>query len=70
MDEPNRRVRQIPHHSSELDALSHEYPLDVLLIADSRTSGTTAPSRQPTEPLDMESVVRKLIALLSEQSQP
>ncbi|MFH1184640.1 MAG: hypothetical protein V1755_06325 [Chloroflexota bacterium] len=58
------------------------YPMDVLLIADEprrpgrgrggrpNQGGITSQSDESTEPLDMESVVRRLIALLSEESEP
>jgi hypothetical protein len=58
------------------------YASEVLLIADEPRAGQTsgsrrnngrgrsAPQREPIEPLDMESVVQKLIALLSEDTLP
>jgi len=49
-----------------------EHEQDVLLIADEprrRSTNSTAPAGM-LEPLNVESVVRKLIALLNEEDQP
>jgi hypothetical protein len=82
MTEPIHSMRQGSYRESSRGALSSPEPLDVLLIADDPvlsasdngafSSGrSTAPrGRASAEPLDMESVVRRLIALLSDDSEP
>jgi hypothetical protein len=72
MGEPNRRSHHKADHNGEGFATTESYATDVLLIADTaeenrrgtRSGGSEA---APAEPLDVETVVRKLIALLSEQ---
>lgn len=65
MTEPNRRSQ-----SEDRSIPSEAYPMDVLLIADEprRAAGEHANRPQSVEPLDMETVVRKLIAVLHEES--
>jgi hypothetical protein len=77
MTEPIRRVRLEPEPARASSA-GDPFALDVLLIADEpwgskRRSGRRAIAAgrvESIEPLDMETVVRKLIAVLSEESQP
>lgn len=82
MTEPIREVMKRSYRSSGRGTLRTAEPLDVLLIADeprmpgngrgkrSNQRGTTSRQPESAEPLDMESVVRRLIALLSEETQP
>ena len=72
-----------PRSTNTPDRGAHRpaYPADVLLIADEPPrpgrgragslikGGITSKADASIEPLDMESVVRKLIALLSEETQ-
>lgn len=79
MAEPIRRVNSARTPRVESDALGGPYALDVLLIADdpSRPGKGRAAKKaiaagriESIEPLDMESVVRRLIAVLSEEQRP
>jgi hypothetical protein len=72
MTEPVRRTQQSVTSQAAERGRGEPYASDVLLIADSAETGQTGsngvhgrPGTAP-EPLDMESVVRKLIALLSD----
>jgi hypothetical protein len=71
MAEPIRRTRSETHHPAAGTALPETYAMDVLLIADepSRTGKRSAGKSKSIEPLDMETVVRKLIAVLHEESE-
>jgi len=78
MGEPTRKVNSPSRRSSEHGTPQAAYVADVLLIADeprkSRGRGNAqSMASMPddrSEPLDMESVVRRLIALLREESLP
>ena len=71
MSEPKR----ITHHMRETEGAHYEgpdaYAKDVLLIAEGSATGRNAAGSEENgahkESLDVESVVRKLIALLDEQ---
>ena len=74
MGEPVRREKQKGVRGDSRYAQTDPYAADVLLIADSaadrRSEGANGGNGSgPAEPLDMENVVRKLIALLSEQQE-
>jgi len=82
MTELDRDVLPVATRSSMPAGSRSGYDADVLLIADeprhpaSRRNGramqrgSAARANASIEPLDMESVVRKLIALFSEEPQP
>lgn len=82
MSEPAHRETKGGRNLTRLEACESAYASDVLLIADEPRAGQargsrrnngrgrSAPQREPIEPLDMESVVQKLIALLSEDTLP
>ena len=78
MSEPTRKgTRRIRPSAADRPAAG-EYEPDVLLIADeprggaydwqARTNPRVTGREQPIGPMDMESVVRRLIALLTEES--
>jgi len=73
MTEPNRRSGNMPSPGSPGRGTAEPYASDVLLIADARKNGPNGSERvsqlsgSPSEPMDVESVVRRLIALLKEE---
>ena len=78
MAEPIRRSQSETRRPSADTAAAAAYATDVLLIADEpRRTGKRLAGRDstpedrsaPVEPLDMETVVRKLIAVLHEESE-
>lgn len=71
MTEPIRRSRSETRHPAAGTALPEAYAMDVLLIADEprRRGKRPAGRSKATEPLDMETVVRKLIAVLHEEGE-
>jgi hypothetical protein len=74
MGEPVRREKPKGVRGDSRYTQTEPYAADVLLIAepagDRRTEGGNGGNgNHPAEPLDMENVVRKLIALLSEQQE-
>jgi hypothetical protein len=78
MAEPIRRSQSETHQSAAGTASEAAYATDVLLIADEpRRTARRSSGRHPTavrgpesiEPFDMETVVRKLIAVLHEESE-
>jgi hypothetical protein len=71
MAEPIRRSRSETRRKSAGAALPESYAMDVLLIADEprRTGKRPGDRSKSIEPLDMETVVRKLIAVLHEESE-
>lgn len=70
MAEPLRRSQSETRHPAAGTASEGVYATDVLLIADEprRTGKRSAGRSASSEPLDMETVVRKLIAVLHEES--
>jgi hypothetical protein len=70
MAEPLRRSQSETRHLAAGTDSEAVYATDVLLIADeARGTGKRPGGRsKSTEPLDMETVVRKLIAVLHEES--
>jgi hypothetical protein len=72
MAEPIRRSQSETHRPVAGTSSQDAYATDVLLIADEpRRTGKRLAGRDaaPVEPLDMETVVRKLIAVLHEESE-
>jgi hypothetical protein len=72
MGEPVRRVSHKAVRREAGYAEDEPYAADVLLIADAaeyqrRDGPSSADGEEAAEPLNVENVVRKLIALLSEQ---
>jgi hypothetical protein len=72
MGEPIRRDTREALRSESAHRRRETYATDVLLIAESPQDRQSRdahgnPSSQATEPLDVENVVRRLIALLNEQ---
>jgi hypothetical protein len=72
MTEPNRRTHHKAEAAGQGYAPAESYATEVLLIADAAEGGRYETRKAggeaaEAEPLDMESVVRKLIALLSDQ---
>lgn len=70
MAEPLRRSQAETRHPAAETASEGLHATDVLLIADEprRTGKGSAGRSTSREPLDMETVVRKLIAVLHEES--
>jgi hypothetical protein len=71
MSEPIRRSRSETHDPATGTALPEAYAMDVLLIADEprRTGKRSSGRAKSIEPLDMETVVRKLIAVLHDETE-
>jgi hypothetical protein len=72
MAEPIRRSQSETHRPVAGTSSQDAYATDVLLIADEpRRTGKRlrGGDSAPVEPLDMETVVRKLIAVLHEESE-